>query len=314
METLGVWLRQAREAKGTTVEEAAAATHIRPRLLAALEAGDFAAFSGGDVQVRGFLRIYARYTGLAPDEVLARYDAEIHGLEVVRPGTPVATRPAPPAQPGVPVATRPAPSTQLGVPVAARPASPTRPMAAPAALQPPRFSASTPRPRRMSLEGLMVAALVLAALLALVAGMGYVMSRRAGEETVRPAVATATVPAAAGLPSATSAIPTPSAVVSVATSVAPPTLPANPQGGVALALEATEHVWARVTADGQTVFAGMLATGQVETWPAREVIVVDTGNGAGLLVTVNGQPQGAMCGRAQVCTRGWGPSGEISAP
>ena len=50
MDTLGEWLRQAREGLGGTLEEAAAATRIRARFLEALEAGDFAAFPGGDVQ------------------------------------------------------------------------------------------------------------------------------------------------------------------------------------------------------------------------------------------------------------------------
>ena len=46
----------------------------------------------------------------------------------------------------------------------------------------------------------------------------------------------------------------------------------------------------------------------------RNVVIVDTGNGAGLLVTVNGQPQGVLGGRGQICTRAWGPTGEIAVP
>ena len=57
-----------------------------------------------------------------------------------------------------------------------------------------------------------------------------------------------------------------------------------------------------------------MARGQEETWSAQEAIIVDTGNGAGLQVTVNGQLQGTMCGRAQVCTCAWGPAGEIAVP
>jgi hypothetical protein len=69
-----------------------------------------------------------------------------------------------------------------------------------------------------------------------------------------------------------------------------------------------------VTADGLTVLKGLLQSGQIETWSGQETIVVETGNGAGLLVTVNGQPQGTMCGRGQVCTRAWGPAGEVAVP
>jgi len=93
-----------------------------------------------------------------------------------------------------------------------------------------------------------------------------------------------------------------------------PTFPVNPEGGVILALEATEHIWARVTVDGLMVFEGQLAPEQAKTWSGQEIVAVETGNGAGLLVTVNGQLQGTMCGRAEVCTRAWGPTGEVVVP
>jgi len=92
-----------------------------------------------------------------------------------------------------------------------------------------------------------------------------------------------------------------------------PTFPVSASGDVTLILEATEHVWVRVTVDGITAFEGILAKGQMVTESGGEVIV-DTGNGAGLRVTVNGKLQGVMCGRAEVCSRAWGPTGEIVAP
>ncbi|MFW6082571.1 MAG: helix-turn-helix domain-containing protein [Chloroflexota bacterium] len=79
VDKLGPRLREAREAKGATLEDAEAATHIRTHFLESLEAGDFAAFGGGDVQVRGFLCIYARYLDLPPDDIVRRYSAEVHG-------------------------------------------------------------------------------------------------------------------------------------------------------------------------------------------------------------------------------------------
>jgi cytoskeleton protein RodZ len=269
METLGVWLRQTREARGSTFEEVEAATRIRPRFLEALEAGDFAVFPGGEVQVRGFLRIYAGYLDLSPDKVLARYDTEVRGVE-------------------------PVPAS--GVSAGAQPA--------PAAFPSPSVPMPTSRLRRTSLERLMIVGVVLVALLAIVAGAGYFMSRGPGEPA--SATATATVPPGVVLPP-TEAETSPSPIVT-------PTFPANPQGGVTLEVEATEHVWVRVTLDGQVAFEGMMATGQVETGSGQEMVSVETGNGAGLLVTVNGQSQGTMCGRAQVCTRAWGPAGEVAAP
>ena len=276
METLGIWLRQAREAREASLQEVEAATHIRGRFLEMLEAGDFAAFPGGDVQVRGFLRIYARYLGLSPDEVLARYDAEVHGIEVVVPTT-------------VPTET---PSV-----LSAR--SATEPLE----FQLHDIPISTSWPRWMNPETLMIVGIVLIVLLAAVTGVGYLVSRGADEQAA--ATATETAPAAAVLPTPTDAL----------ISLTPiPTFAANPEGGVTLMLEATEHVWVRVLTDGQTVFEGLMAPGQVASWSGRETVVVETGNGAGLLVTVNGQMQGAMGQRGQVCARVWGPGGEMAAP
>ena len=298
MDTLGEWLRQAREGLGGTLEEAAAATRIRARFLEALEAGDFAAFPGGDVQLRGFLRIYARYLVLPPDVVLARYDAEVRGVEPAPAGTSEEKQPNPLVQ---------APTRPMTF------QAPTRPMS----FQPPSLPVSTARPRRISLETVMVGGLVFLVLLAIVAVVGFVITRTRGGE----ATATATTPAAAVLsttPSETAALQTTALQTTDSQTPTPPavtpTFPASPLGGVALALESTEHTWVRVAVDSQTVFEGMLMPGQVETWSGQEAILVDTGNGAGVQVTVNGQPQGAMCGRAQVCTRGWGPTGEVIVP
>jgi cytoskeletal protein RodZ len=75
---LGLWLRRARENKGVTLEEVEEALRIRSRYLHALEVGDYAALPG-PIQVRGFIRNYARFLGLPVEEALARYQAEAEG-------------------------------------------------------------------------------------------------------------------------------------------------------------------------------------------------------------------------------------------
>jgi len=275
MQTLGAWLRQAREARGATLKDAEEVTHIRVRFLDALEVGNLAAFPGSDVQIRGFLRIYARYLGLPADEVLARYNVEGRIAGTAPSGAPAGAKPARP-----------------------RSRSTTRPSAAP-------FPASTSRPRWMSAETLLIAGIVLILLLVVAAGGWYFVDRRRGGEE---AVATVAVTAPAG-----SASPFTPATTPISPLVTP-TFPANPEGEVTLALEAAEHVWVRVAVDGALAFEGMLAPEQVESWSGQEMVIVDTGNGAGLQVTVNGQLQGPLCGRNETCSRGWGTGGEIVVP
>ena len=70
MGELGDRLRQAREARGLSLEQMEDITKIRRRYLQALEEEDYGQFPA-EVFIRGFLRNYAVALGLDPDEVLA---------------------------------------------------------------------------------------------------------------------------------------------------------------------------------------------------------------------------------------------------
>ena len=277
METFGVWLRQKREARGSTLAEVEADTRIRIRFLEMLEAGHFVAVPGGDVQIRGFLRIYARYLELSPGEVLGRYDADLHSSEFVASSSgPAAAGPMPSAVP------------------------------APDSVAPPSqgFSIFTASRRTAGLPTVIVAGILLVVALTVVAAGGYYLSRGTGEQA--SAADVATQPPDAALPSAVAETP----VLTVAT----PTFPANSELGVTLELESTERVWVRVKSDDQTVFEGLISPEQPQSWSGERMVVVECGNGAGLLVTVNGQPQGLLGERGRISLRAWGPDGEIDVP
>jgi cytoskeletal protein RodZ len=74
MESIGRYLRNAREARAMSVEEVSRATRIPSAAIDKLE-GDFFDDLPGEVFVRGFLRSYARAVALSPDDVLSRYTA-----------------------------------------------------------------------------------------------------------------------------------------------------------------------------------------------------------------------------------------------
>jgi cytoskeleton protein RodZ len=73
--TVGQQLRQAREERSLTIEEAAQTTRIRVHYLTAMEAGEFDKLPSA-VQVRGFLRAYADFLSLDGDALLAALDGE----------------------------------------------------------------------------------------------------------------------------------------------------------------------------------------------------------------------------------------------
>ena len=64
-------LRERREAMGVTLAEVEVATRIRQKYLSALEAEEWHLLPG-EVVGRGFLRNYADYLGLDPQEIMDR--------------------------------------------------------------------------------------------------------------------------------------------------------------------------------------------------------------------------------------------------
>jgi cytoskeletal protein RodZ len=72
MESLGQKLREAREAHSYSVEQIARDTHISKQYLEALELENFSVLPG-NTYVVGFLRNYAEYLGLDPEELVTLY-------------------------------------------------------------------------------------------------------------------------------------------------------------------------------------------------------------------------------------------------
>ena len=80
-ETIGQQLRQQRERRQLSLEQASRALHIRLHYLQAIEEGRLEAMPS-EVQARGFLRAYADYLGLDGNTLLASLQAESGGAEL----------------------------------------------------------------------------------------------------------------------------------------------------------------------------------------------------------------------------------------
>jgi cytoskeletal protein RodZ len=80
IDSFGEWLKRQRELREISLREISDTTKINLRYLEALEENRFSALPAA-VFARGFLREYARYVGLDPDEVLNYYDAAQHEQE-----------------------------------------------------------------------------------------------------------------------------------------------------------------------------------------------------------------------------------------
>jgi cytoskeleton protein RodZ len=90
MDTIGQQLKAARELKGVTASQAAAATHLKVQHVEALERDDYSRLAV-PTYAKGFLRIYAEYLGLDPAPLLREYTARFVGQPVAAPAaTPAA--------------------------------------------------------------------------------------------------------------------------------------------------------------------------------------------------------------------------------
>ena len=88
MSDLGNLLRSAREKKGVTLAQAAEVTRIRESYLEALEEGHYKLLPGS-AYITGFLRNYASYLGIHPDDAVQ----EFHAIRpLAQPGVKAATR------------------------------------------------------------------------------------------------------------------------------------------------------------------------------------------------------------------------------
>ena len=74
MPALGERFRAAREARGLTLSDVSEQLRIRAVYLAAIEEENWPAI-GAAVYARGFLRTYARFLGLDPEESVAAFNA-----------------------------------------------------------------------------------------------------------------------------------------------------------------------------------------------------------------------------------------------
>lgn len=88
MSDLGEMLRTARQNRGLGLEDVAAVTRIKEPYLSALEDGDYSLLPG-PAYVTGFIRNYASFLGLHPDDAVQEYYAS---RPLPQPGVKAATR------------------------------------------------------------------------------------------------------------------------------------------------------------------------------------------------------------------------------
>ncbi len=273
---VGAGLREVRERAYITLASAASELHIRPEFLEAIENGDLSKLPGPAYQT-GFVRSYAQYLGLDPDEILRRFRAEGLGVKTKA----ALTFPAPVPDSAVPSGAiwfvgilaaclgygfyyhHTAQETRIADLVPPVPAE-----LAPLAL-PPKPPAASPAPAAEK------------------------------PSQASPAVPSAIDSAAAATPAPAPAAPD-QAALPPATAVPGPALPAQGK-----AILATGDAWIEVRdAANNIVFSQILHAGQ--SWPVPQLagLTMSTGNAGGTEITLDGKA-GAPLGNTGAVLRAY---------
>ena len=295
MSEVGNRLREAREQQGLSLEQAEETTRIRRVFLEALEEERFDVLPG-DVYARGFIRNYAQFLGLDPQELLASFRAA-RGKAPARYVPRVLDEPLVPGPgsnrwAGLFVAFMLLVVVALGAwyiyqryYVGVDPGSMVVPQLIPA-LGKTATGAIATRPVATA-----------------VAPAPTKVAQPASSPTVQAAHPAPTASATAETTPAASptALPSPTPTkspTSPTTPTPPPTpLPSTPIRVEARALETT---WLRVYLDGELVLGDFLQEGEYRVWEAEREVSMRIGNAAGLRLTVNGVEVGSLGGAGEV--------------
>jgi transcriptional regulator with XRE-family HTH domain len=341
-DTLGSLLRQKRESLGLTLERVEGSTRIHVKHLQAIESDDLSSIPSV-TQARGFIRNYAAFLGMSPEEIAAQIG-----------GTRPRSSP-PPAPSGMPAASNESESSKgrsAPPPGATRPRAP---ITTPVVSRPAGGGIGTrPIPAASRVRNWFRLDILLGAGVTLVVGAllvwgGYhvVLSLKAPSTPVAtesivpvdsPSAASdgpsaGLTPAGTGIDAAPSGtgtqLPstegqTPQAsesgsavtpgIVSLDTPI--PTAFPTPLGGVytdvRLHLVILQRAYLQVDVDGKTMFAGRVQPDETYDYVGQRTVTISTGNGAGIRVIFNGIDEGPMGRFGAVVSHTYTPTGVLT--
>ncbi len=274
----GASLREARERKGISLRQIAAATKISVVALERLERNDFSRLPGG-IFSRAFVRSYAIEVGLDPDRTVHEFLEQCGGVAA----TAVPQVPAPDAPP--------LPSYQESV---------AAPRHAPPSEVTDEFDFESKQRMAAVVLKLVLVSVPVAAILMYFSsrGAGPSLSRSAPPPVPHPEVvypAAETKPVAETKPAAP-----PVTVGTTLLKGAGPTTTTVAASGLTIEIAPSGDCWARLTADGAVVLSRVLKAGEHESHPFRDAAVLQVGDAAACAFSINGRPARPLGGAKQV--------------
>ena len=305
MGDLGQLLREARERKGVSLEQVEEATRIRQKFLQALEEGNFGALPA-ETYVKGFLRTYATYLELDPEELMALYEGREDEGKAALPQSSF-------FQPmDISIAAPPwlTPDLVIGALLIVA-------LLAFGSWAAWHYLPPTIKTQLLSWRATATTTPSPTATVPVVLPSATPTMAPTATNTEVPTATPTEVPTATPtpLPTITVAVEptstsTPSGVPTSTPNGAPTSTPTDtpmPRAstGVEVELNIVEYAWLRVLVDGDEAFIGSLEAGATRTWRGRESVALRCGNAGGVEAIVNGEPLGLLGERGQVVDIEW---------
>jgi hypothetical protein len=263
-QALGRYLRENRELKELSLDDAVNALKIRRNILESFEMGNFNV-SESAVQIRGMIRNYARFLSLDEDRVLDLYETSLRDTHRKRGTSKRASQ---------------------ELPIAPRKITDTPPALPAVKLKEPRGT------NRNNLQGVLLALVMLALTCGAVGVIIYVVF-----EFIRtPDDSQFVADQATQDPLMGTLLPT---LTYTASWTPRPTQPTatmpftGPLVGEMLTIDLnpTQRVWLRVISDGDTIFTGIMRPNEATTFTAVSRLDMIASNAAALDIVFNNQPQ-----------------------
>lgn len=270
--SLGHYLRDTRESLGLSLDDAVADLHIRRTILESFEQGNFELPDFSEVQVRGFIRNYARYLYLNEENIIGHYEASLIEADKGARGRRQKRSTRRNQRADATVET-----SRVTIMNTERPARrKLNSMGVPSRYQPSNGMV-------IMIAGMMIGSATLTGTFFLILYLLYQIFPIAGggqnpdQQLISPYITA-----------------TPYSSVLVLTPAPSQLGQTVPSVGVSVSLEGLQNGWIRITIDGRELAARPIAAGERVDYVANSEIVVDTTNARTFDVIYNGQPMGEM--------------------
>jgi len=255
IKSAGAMLRETREARGISLEEASRSTHIHVNVLRKIEADDFSSL--GMVYTKGFLKIYAEFLGLDKNDIVERFTGAVPASQRTRIAQKVII-------PG----TTPAP---VGKNIFSA-----------------VFQGVAAWIRKIDVKIVVIVVLCVFVLW----GFKALFQAIGRHKSSKPAAAQAGLPGKTHTVTAAekkSVVEPKKKMAPVAVSKAEVSVPAPVVEKVVLVVRARAKTWLQVKVDGRAVFQNVLARGAAESWTATKKIEMMIGNAGAVELELNGR-------------------------